>query len=164
MRRYKIRSELIEEKHQFNERILHPMIVGEKPGQLMLNFDQNKVEAIELENVGKVDGIIESSAKKWKQLFDPDYHLIFNPHCLPIELFDGKAVADYMVGKFELFDFNLQPENVVINDQEDDDQNSEEPMIQLMNPRRQRDEDKQVSIEKQSVGQESIQQLSHMSG
>jgi hypothetical protein len=57
---------------------------------------------------------------------------------LPVELFNGKKLGDYMINKYNLFDFNLQPENVVLRSENDMDDDSEEPMIQLINPRRQK--------------------------
>lgn len=55
----------------------------------MLNFDQTKVEALELQNTGKIDLNIERAAKTWNNLYDPDYRLLFNPIVLPIEMFKG---------------------------------------------------------------------------
>lgn len=62
-KRYKIRPEFLEEKYHFNDSLLHPMIVGDKPGQIMLNFDQTRIESTEFKNRGKIDSNIEVAAK-----------------------------------------------------------------------------------------------------
>jgi hypothetical protein len=47
-KRFKIRPEHLEERYHYNDLLLGPMIVGDNPGQLILNFDQTKIEGIEV--------------------------------------------------------------------------------------------------------------------
>lgn len=84
-------------------------------GQLLINFDQCEVETAEAENSGKLDQEIESAAKQWKHLYDPDFNLLFNPYLFPVELLQGYKVGDYMIIKYGLFDNELQPDNIVLS-------------------------------------------------
>ena len=58
--------------------MLHKLVVGESHGQIMLNFDQCKVETLEAKNIGKIDENIQNGAKNWKLLYEPDYKTLFN--------------------------------------------------------------------------------------
>ena len=73
--------------------MLHKMIVGEKEGQIMVNFDEFKEECEE-------GGDAEKIAKKWKHLYQPDYQLIFNPTIFPVETLKGIEVGDFMIDKY----------------------------------------------------------------
>lgn len=47
-KRYEKRSEYLEAQHRLGSGILHEMVLGDNPGQLLLNFDQTRVEAQEV--------------------------------------------------------------------------------------------------------------------
>ena len=65
----------------------------------MVNFDEFSAECQE-------GGDAEQIAKQWKHLYQPDYQLIFNQTVFPIQTLKGKEVGDFMIEKYQLFDFN----------------------------------------------------------
>ena len=85
--------------------MLHKMIVGEDEGQIMVNFDEFSAECQE-------GGDAEQIAKQWKHLYQPDYQLIFNQTVFPTQTLKGKEVGDFMIEKYQLFDFNQKPQNI----------------------------------------------------
>lgn len=109
---YDFRHAYLNNKYNFEEDLLNEKMIGNTTGQILLNFDEMEPRADDHTEE------IEQEAKTWKHLYDADYELLFNQRIFPIDMLRGKLIGEYMIQHYDLFDLNLEPQNICIKDHE----------------------------------------------